>query len=166
LIATVIGGKMLRRIIFRVIIGIPIYIGLSTQAAPFQHYKQIPNYVLPVFDEIARRAAVEGEILVELTATEGKVSKVDILSSKLANVPDSRNMPDFVIKKVIDALSKWEIAQSRQIQFQLLIVYKLSRDIPEDMYSRFSVFGKYEMPTKIIIEAKSFEGISNVPMSR
>jgi hypothetical protein len=143
---------------------------LDLQAAT----SNIRYYVFPPYSELARRAAIQGTVLVEVSGINGKVIKVNILSANLSSptAPEIKDVPEFMAKGLRDALSKWEFEQKDSIIFRLAVDFHLLKGTTSEIpYCKFSVREANGWPTELVIETdwpplqfeKSAGNTENIP---
>jgi hypothetical protein len=127
---------------------------------------RLRNYTFPPYGEIARRARIEGSVMVEVSVSEGRVSKVEFLSNKLTSpiypvAEEQVGPPRGGLAEVItNSISNWVFEPDtldETFKFRLNIIFRLmkTKGIEGNRIYRFSIQESEGIPTEIIIEAET-----------
>lgn len=144
---------------------VPVMLILLTSGLHAGQFR-LRNYTFQPYGEVARRARIQGSVMVEVSVSKGRLSNVEFISYTLTspNTPvaeEKKGPPIAGLSEVItDTINKWEFEQdsSREsIKFRLKFIFRLLEIEPTEgnSFYRFSIHESEGVPTEIVIEAEA-----------
>jgi hypothetical protein len=111
-------------------------------------------HVVPVYPELYRRARIQGEFTVELTAEGGRVSEVKIVSHDVIGPNGKVKNPAVMVQAIQAALGVWPVSEGEKRVAVVTVKFKLSSrlsSMPSYTYRVKDRLGDF--PQEIEVEA-------------